>query len=347
MFSRVVEAASSREYGFSRRKSGKRLAAAFGYALDAKQRQCDAVFPNLKEPSLLSFLPATVLGVITSTLLVLNLVLWMTLFFVVALLKLLAPVKAWRRAMLTPLAWLATHWIDGNRLVANLHDLEWRVTGVDGLRPDAWYLVISNHQSWVDIFVLQTVFNHRIPFLKFFIKRELIWVPLLGFAWWALEMPFMRRHSREALAANPALREQDLAATRKLCEGIRHRPSTIMNFVEGTRFTPEKHAARKSPYEHLLRPKTGGLGLIFATLGDTLTSVLDVTIVYPHERVSFWQLLSGRIDTITVDVRERPIPNTLRTVADPTEAGYRAELRAWIDDIWDEKDRVIDSLRSH
>lgn len=289
---------------------------------------------------MLSFLPAPVLGVLSSVALILNLLLWITPFFVVALFKLIIPVPGFRRLCLRGLSTLATNWIDGNTWVSRWHDLEWQVDGVDQLRSDAWYLVVANHQSWTDIFVLQTVFNRRIPFLKFFIKQQLIWVPLLGFAWWALEMPFMRRHSREALEKNPHLRQQDLEATRKLCEGIRHAPTTIMNFAEGTRFSAEKRIQTESPYRYLLRPKSGGLGLVLATLGDTLTAMLDVTIVYSHQPVTFWHLLSGRIRRITVTVREREIPDSLRQ-GDPEDPEFRARLRDWIDTIWADKDMTI------
>jgi hypothetical protein len=50
-----------------------------------------------------------------------------------------------------------------------------------------------------------------------------------------------------------------------------------MNFVEGTRFTPAKHAAQQSPYKHLLKPKAGGLALALHVLGDRFDSLLDVT----------------------------------------------------------------------
>ncbi len=293
---------------------------------------------------MLSFLPAPLLGLLSSIALVLNLVFWMTLFLVVALAKLLVPIRSWKRLCIRWLSALATIWIDGNSLVAKMHDIEWNIDGHENLRSDAWYLVLSNHQTWADVFVLQTAFNRRIPFLKFFIKQELIWVPLLGFAWWALEMPFMRRHSKEAIERNPALREQDIQATRKACANIRHTPTTVMNFAEGTRFTAAKRDAQHSPYSHLLRPKSGGLALVLATLGETLTSLLDVTIVYPHDNPTFWDLLSGRLARIAVHVEERPIPDELRA-GDTENPEYRARLRAWIDGIWAEKDRRIDALR--
>jgi len=47
---------------------------------------------------------------------------------------------------------------------------EWNAKGLEGLQPDSWYMVSSNHQSWVSVFVLQHLLNRRIPLLKFFLK---------------------------------------------------------------------------------------------------------------------------------------------------------------------------------
>ena len=105
-------------------------------------------------------------------------------------------------------------WIGVNsamiRLFTRGHD--WRIDGVEHLRRDGRYLVLANHQSWVDIVVLQDVFNRRIPFLKFFLKQQLIWVPVLGLAWWALDFPFMRRYTREELERHPEWRGRDVEA---------------------------------------------------------------------------------------------------------------------------------------
>jgi 1-acyl-sn-glycerol-3-phosphate acyltransferase len=144
---------------------------------------------------------------------------------------------------------IATLWISHQR--HQLKDLStrstWDVRGVDQLQEKDWYLVLSNHQSWVDILVLQKVLNRRIPMLKFFLKKELIWVPFLGLAWWALDFPFMKRYSKKFLAANPHLKGKDLDRTKKACEKFKHTPVSVMNFVEGTRFTPGKKTAAALP----------------------------------------------------------------------------------------------------
>ncbi|MBY4633557.1 acetyltransferase, partial [Rhizobium croatiense] len=153
---------------------------------------------------------------------------------------------------------------------------------------------------WADILVLQRVFNRRIPMLKFFIKHELIYVPILGLAWWALDFPFMRRKGGASVA-------QDLAVARKACEKFRVIPTSVISFLEGTRYTQDKHDKQKSPYQHLLRPKTGGIAMALETLGDQFDALLDVTIVYPKGVPEFHHLLLGQVDDVIVTFREVPI----------------------------------------
>ena len=171
---------------------------------------------------------------------------------------------------------------------------QWDVQGIHELPYRGWYLVNSNHQGAVDIFALQHVMNRRIPMLKFFIKQQLFYVPVIGLAWWALDFPFMKRHSAAALRKNPALREQDRETTRRACEKFALVPTSVMNFAEGTRFTPAKHAAQASPYRHLLKPKAGALALALHAMGHQFHSLVDVTLVYPDGVPTFWQFLCGR-----------------------------------------------------
>jgi 1-acyl-sn-glycerol-3-phosphate acyltransferase len=215
----------------------------------------------------------------------------------------------------------------------------WDVQGVEGLHRRGWYLVSPNHQSWVDILVLQRVFHGRIPFLKFFLKQELIWVPVIGLAWWALDFPFMKRGRSAGAQAS------DLATTRAACEKFRRIPTTVINFVEGTRFTAAKHAAQASPYRHLLKPKVGALGVALATMGEQFEALLDVTLVYPHGAPTFWDLLSGRLDAVVVRVQPRAIPSDLVDGDPQADRALRARTAAWIEAQWAEKDALIDELR--
>jgi 1-acyl-sn-glycerol-3-phosphate acyltransferase len=233
-----------------------------------------------------------------------NVVFWVPILMVVALAKLLVPLAAWRRWTSALMIWIAQAWISCNGAIFSLMGvLRLEVDGVEGLDPRSWYLVLSNHRSWVDILVLQKAFNRRIPFLKFFLKQELIWVPFLGLAWWALDFPFMKRHSATYLQKHPEARGEDLDATRKACERFALLPTSVMNFVEGTRFTQAKRDAKGSPFRHLLLPRAGGTAFALSAMGDVMHAMLDVTIVYAGSTPSLWDLCCGRLRKVVVDVR--------------------------------------------
>jgi len=285
-------------------------------------------------------------GSISLLLLVVNTVFWSTPFLVVVVAKLLVPIQSWRYRCAAVLVWLASMWIVSNNLGLDLlQRIDWDIDGVEGLPRDATYLVGSNHQSWIDIVVLQRTFMWRIPFLRFFIKQQLIWLPILGLVWWALEMPFMKRYSKEKLEKHPELRGKDLEATRRSCERMLHTDVTMLNFLEGTRFSPSKHAAQSSPYRNLLRPKAGGVAFVLNAMGNSLTELLDVTIVYPEGQPTLWDLVSGRVSRIVVRVDRHAIPDDLRRGDYADDAAYRDRFQEWIRDLWVAKDARIDTLR--
>jgi 1-acyl-sn-glycerol-3-phosphate acyltransferase len=196
--------------------------------------------------------------------------------------------------------------------------------------------------------VLQHVFKRHIPFLKFFLKQELIWVPLLGLAWWALDFPFLKRYSRAFLKKHPELRGKDIETTRKHCEKFKAIPVSVMNFLEGTRFTFQKHKQQNAPYRHLLRPKAGGVALVFSSMGDYLSGVVDVTIVYPANEppVRFWDLLSGKITDITVRVKQRPIPRNVAGRNYDDDEAFRDTVHQWVNQLWQEKDQQIEAIKA-
>jgi 1-acyl-sn-glycerol-3-phosphate acyltransferase len=184
---------------------------------------------------------------------------------------------------------MGENWISTNSaILSTFASIDWRAEGVDELRRDEWYLVMSNHQTWIDILVLQKVFNRRIPFLKFFIKQQLIWFPFLGIAWWALDMPFMKRFSTKYLAQHPEMKGKDLETTREACRKFRHTPTSVINFVEGTRFSEAKRDARRSPYRNLLQPRAGGFAIAISSMGELFGAMLDVTLIYPCGPAKFW-----------------------------------------------------------
>jgi len=254
--------------------------------------------------------------------------------------------------MRTVLAGLAELWISINNAILSLsRKPRWDIQVPDNLDHQGCYLVSSNHQSWVDVLVLQRAFNHRLPFFRFFIKSQLFWVPFLGIAWWALDMPFMRRHSREKLASQPALKGRDLENARKACEKFRTIPVAMTNFPEGTRFSITKRDEKSSPYQNLLQPRIGGIGQVLYALADELIALIDVTIVYPQMKTTgraptFWQLLRGDIPEIIVRAEKRVIPAELLGRNFRTDRDFRRELEEWMSHIWSEKDVLITKINN-
>ena len=288
----------------------------------------------------LARLPPALRGVLAALVLGVNTLLVAASLAPPSLLKLLVPVDAVRRGCDHALNALASGWVAiNNAWIASVRPARWDVQGVEELHLRGWYLVSSNHQSWVDILVLQRIFHGHIPFLKFFLKQELIWVPVIGWAWWALDFPFLKR------GRGHGARHSDLRTTREACEKFKRIPTSVINFVEGTRFKPAKHAAQSSPYRHLLKPKIGGLGIALATMGEQFEALLDVTIVYPHGTPRFWDLLCGRIDAVTVRVQQRPIPADVLGGDPLGDKAYRQRIGAWVEQQWAEKDRLIDQLQ--
>jgi 1-acyl-sn-glycerol-3-phosphate acyltransferase len=224
-----------------------------------------------------------------------------------------------------------------------LLDIKWELDMPDDLRMDEWYLVISNHQSWADILALQYAINNVVPYFRFFLKKELRWVPLLNIAWWALDYPYMTRYSKEFIEKNPHLKGKDIETTRKSCAKFKDIPVSIMNFVEGTRFKEEKHKKQNSPYKHLLKPNAGGIAFVLGAMGEQLTCILDVTIAYPEGRREIWDFMCGRVPEVKIKVVKVPITeNILGDYFNDEE--FKAGFQQWLNDFWAEKDRTMDKM---
>lgn len=290
-------------------------------------------------------LPGAVRGSLSLALYILNTLFWCIPLFMLVLAKAAVPLESWMRRCSRILNAIAENWIWVNNQNQNLMagNTRWEVQGIETLERSEWYLVLANHQSWVDILVLQRIFNRKIPFLKFFIKKELLWFPVLGQAWWAMDFPFVKRYTKSDLQKKPHLKGKDIEITRKACQEFKKMPVSIMNFVEGTRFTNEKHRRQQSPYSHLLKPKAGGIAFVLDSLGEQIHRVLDVTIVYPDGVTNFWALLSGKIRKIKVRVRSLPVsPELLGDYAN--DRGFRARLQHWLNNIWAEKNQYIEEM---
>ncbi|OHU85986.1 MULTISPECIES: acyltransferase [Pseudoalteromonas] len=275
----------------------------------------------------------------------LNTLVWFVPIFIFGLIKLL-PITPLQKAC----SWLAkecaSFWVAGNNLTQNmLSPFKLNVEGLTDLKRQDWYLVIANHQSWVDILVMQRVLHRQIPFLNFFLKKELLYVPFLGLAWWALDFPFMTRTSKSQLKKNPKLKGKDVETTRKACEKFKAMPVSIVNFVEGTRYTPQKHQRQNSPFKHLLKPKAGGIAFVMQAMGEQLSKVVNVTIHYPDGIPTFVDFVSGRVKQIDVHVDVLPVSENL--IGDySNDNDFRVRFQAELNQLWNQKDEQLQRLRS-
>jgi 1-acyl-sn-glycerol-3-phosphate acyltransferase len=241
---------------------------------------------------------------------------------------------------------LASSWIE----FSNFHQRQ--LTGTDiqidgnlsSLSREQWYLLICNHQSWVDILILIRVFNGRIPYVKFFFKKQLLWVPLFGMALWVLDFPMMRRHSHEQVMRNPGLREQDMEQTRRACQVYRYNPVTIIAFPEGTRFRPAKHEAQGAVYQHLLNPHAGGMAFSLSAMEGRLRQLIDVTLYYPEGVPRFWDYVCGRVQRVQVQVVQRTLTDDLLGDYQHDEA-FRDHFQHWVNELWQQKDARLEAMR--
>lgn len=287
---------------------------------------------------MLHFLPSPIVGCLSFILYIANTLLWLLPILIFSLLKALVPLTFWQKIFSYLLDQMASNWVLLNTYNQKLFTkTKLKVTGLEQLKMKDWYLVISNHQSWVDIVVLQRILHGKIPFLKFFLKRELIYVPFLGLAWWALDFPFMKRYSQHFLKKNPHLKGKDIETTKKACEKFKHKPVSVMNFIEGTRFTKEKHQKQNSPFQRLLKPKAGGIGFVLQAMKGNLSKVVNVTIYYPDGTPNFIDFLCGRIHQVDICIETQDIDDTLQGDY-VNDRAYKIQFQKWVNQLWLDKD---------
>lgn len=273
-----------------------------------------------------------------------NTIFWTLPILLFAIFKLI-PWSPWRKVCSWFILKFADAWILGNVIMIHqFNRFEIKLIGEADLQMNDWYLVIANHQSWVDIFAIQEAFRGKIPFLKFFLKQELIYIPFLGLAWWALDFPFMKRYSKSTLKKKPHLRGKDIETTRKACEKFKHLPISVVNFVEGTRYETEKANRQGNAYKNLLRPRSGGIGYVMTMLGEQIHYVLNLTIHYPDGNLTYWDYVTGKLQTIEIHIKSIEVDERLRGnyIEDPS---FRASFQTWLSAEWREKDALLDSLK--
>jgi 1-acyl-sn-glycerol-3-phosphate acyltransferase len=274
---------------------------------------------------------STITGILASTLVCGNLILASLPLFLLAIVRALLKLLRLSSAA----AWLTErmdliidYWVGGNRLIFSAFGIfkdETRWENADRLSRHRWYLAI----------ILQTIFK-RTPAIKFFTKRQLLFIPFFGQAMWCLGFPYVRRMSREQIAANPALLELDRQAIRDASQGFRNHPTTVLNFLEGTRFTPAKHAAQNARFKALLNPKSGGLAMVLSALEQEIDCLIDVTIDYPDRIPTFWEFMKGESPRVEVLAQCLEIPSYVKDAANDDDR--RRAVEAWVEDLWRAKD---------
>lgn len=288
---------------------------------------------------------STLLGVISALALTAN-TLWIgVILYAFIIVRFLLP-QRWAEKLVNPLInAIATFWVRCILWWMNhVYKVQWDIKGLDRIGMKQWFLVNANHQSWVDIFVLYNTYLRKVPLLKFFLKKELGYVPIVGQAWWALDFPFMSRYSKAYIAKHPEKAGKDLEQTRKACEKFSRVPTSVMNFLEGTRFTAEKHAQQQSPFKHLLKPKAGGLAFAIQALGDKFSALTNVTIYYPDGIPTFWGMMCGAFKNCVVRIDEIAIPEHFSTGDYENDQALRLEIQQWVTKIWEEKDELLKQL---
>jgi 1-acyl-sn-glycerol-3-phosphate acyltransferase len=293
---------------------------------------------------MLNFLPAKLIGFFSFIFYILNTIFWLFPILLFSLFKAIFPFNITQKIFSYLLDLMASNWVAVNsfnqRLFTKTNIV---VSGLDELNRTDWYLVLANHQSWVDILVLQRALHGKVPFLKFFLKKELIYVPLLGLAWWALDFPFMKRYTQSFLRKNPHLRGKDLETTRKACAKFKYKPVSVMSFIEGTRLTKAKHKQQNSPFEYLLKPKAGGISFVLDAMGEYLTTIVDVTIYYPDGIPSFGDLLCGRVKDVHVEIHTLNIKDEFGEGFFNDKAN-KVAFQKWLTQFWHDKDARLTNM---
>ena len=295
---------------------------------------------------MLYFLPTLIIYPFNVVTQILNLVFWASLIIITGLIKLIIPYAPARHTLTRLMNLYLSGFGKGCFWLLSLTNrLEWDIK-IDGqLNKDGWYLIMANHLSWLDIMLLADFCSGRIPAPKFFIKQELIWMPFVGLGAWAMDMPFMKRYSSEFIAKHPHLKGKDIDTTRKACEKFRDIPTTMVNFVEGTRYSESKLKKRPSPFKHLMPPKAGGVAFTLATMGELFSNVLDITIAFPDNPGKVMhQALLGRLRRVVLDVKVMPVDSAM--VGDYfNDDEFRQQFQGWLNQNWIQKDALLTSIK--
>ena len=189
------------------------------------------------------------------------------------------------------------------------------------LNTDATPVVICNHQSWFDIPLVQEIITGSGPIIKFLVKRELVWVPIIGWICLALNFPRLRRKKNNDSSLN------DFSIIEKATKNHGIASGALLVFPEGTRFTELKKARQQAPYQRLLKPKAGGLKMIKQHVEGN-TKLIDITIDYHKKDVRIWDCLRGDPKKITITIEHYNLAEI-------------DNIETWLNKRWLEKDHIL------
>jgi len=283
------------------------------------------------------------IGVASFFCLTINMIFWSSLLFLTGIIRLVVPTNNWKKLWTSVTIFIGETCISfNNAWIKVLLRPSISIIGMENLKKEHWYIATSNHQSWGDIFILQKITNKKVPLLRFFMKDVLKWIPIVSIVGWALDMPFLKRYSKEQIDKNPSLRGKDLEQMKKAFKRLETNPGTVFSFAEGTRFTKQKHEDQNSPYKNLLKPKAGGIGVALSTM-PYISTLIDIGISYDSDSKSFWSFLCGEMSDIKIKVRSIDIPEDLLNKDYAKDRQFRDDLKNWLNQIWGEKDRFLSS----
>ena len=280
-------------------------------------------------------------GIVCFLILLINTLVLAALMIPLGIIKFLIPIKSLRISFTKMIIKIGEIWISVNSIwVLKILNPNIKIDGFESLNKNEWYLTTSNHQSWADIFMVQMLTNRKIPMLKFFMKYVLIYVPVIGICWWALDMPFLKRYTKEQIKKNPNLQGRDFKEMRKSLNHYSLHPVSVFSYAEGTRFTHKKHKTQESPYNNLLKPKEGGMALALSVI-PSIKFLIDITIIYESPKRSFWDYLCGRLKNIKIFVKKIEIPKEFLNENLAEDDRLRSNFKVWLNNVWKDKDDLI------
>lgn len=288
---------------------------------------------------------ANLIGLLTCILILLELMIGFGTLFLVNIPRAFFPTKSFKKYISKVSNKIGDLTVYGLKIILQLmHGNSMKIFDENKFDKNTWYMAMSNHQSWADIFVLLVAAHKRIPLLKFFMKKELKWIPFIYLANKTLNMPFVNRHSKREIEKNPDLRFKDYQNTLEACKRFMRSPSTIFSYAEGTRNDPIKHKNQNSPYNNLLIPRVGGMATALSAMPEIKTLV-DYSVVYKSDKRDAWSFLKGEMRDVKILVKKYKIPEHLKHKNYSDDEEYRNNFKEWIENIWKEKDKDIDNLK--